>query len=242
MPARVLVINPNNSLSCTEGIAAALRPLASGAARFDVVRLPDGPPAIASWGDWFAVAGPLRRLVAQEDAAAYVIACVSDPGLDAAREATRRPVLGMLRCAVAAALARGAERFGVIGFTDASLPRQRRVFQAMGVEGRMSGWEPLNLPMETLTDPVAPRERIAAAARALAAGGAEAVILGCTGLTNHVAVAEDAAGVPVVEPCRAAGTMALLAVLGGDTSPAVDAACEPAGRGAETARFRGAAG
>lgn len=89
----------------------------------------------------------------------------------------------------------------------------------------MSGWEPLNLPMETLTDPVAPRERIAEAARVLAAGGAEAIILGCTGLVNHAAVAEDAAGVPVVEPCRAAGAMATLAVLSdGDASGDVDVA------------------
>lgn len=223
-PARVLVVNPNNSLPCTEGIAAALRPLASGAARFDVVRLPEGPPAIASWADWFAVAGPLRGLVEREEAAAYVIACVSDPGLDTVREATRRPVLGMLRCAVAAALGRGAERFGIIGFTDASLPRQRRVLQSMGVEARLSGWEPLNLPMETLTDPVAPRERIAAAARVLAAGGAEAIVLGCAGLAGHAETAEDAAGVPVIEPCRAAGTMALLAVLGDPPRDGADAA------------------
>ncbi len=223
MRARILVVNPNSSLSCTEGIAAALRPLASAAARFDVVRLPGGPPAVASWRDWFAVAEPLRELVAREEASAYVIACVSDPGLDAAREATPRPVFGMLRCAVSAALARGAERFGIIGFTDASRPRQRRVLQAMGLEARLSGWEPLNLPMETLTDPVAPRDRVAAAARARAAGGAEAIVLGCAGLAGHAAVAEDAAGVPVIEPCRAAGAMALLAVLGG-AQPGQDAA------------------
>ena len=213
---RILVINPNSSRSCTEAIDAALRPLASTpAARFEVVRLPEGPPAVASWRDWHAVAEPLRALVLREDAAAYVVACVSDPGLDLLRDATPRPVLGMLRCAVGAALARGAERFGIIGFTESSLPRQRRVLQSMGVEERLSGFEALNLPMETLTDPTAPRPRIAEAARILAAGGAEAIILGCAGLSGHLAVAEDAAGgIPVIEPCRAAGAMALLAVLG----------------------------
>ena len=223
MRARVLVINPNSSLSCTEGIAAALRPLTSAAASFDVVRLPEGPPAIASWRDWFSVAEPLRNLVSREEASAYVIACVSDPGLDAVREATPRPVFGMLRCAVAAALARGAERFGIIGFTDASRARQRRVLQSMGVEARLSGWEPLNLPMETLTDPVAPRARVSEAARSLAAGGAEAIVLGCAGLAGHAATAAEAAGVPVVEPCRAAGAMALMAVLNDPprTGPAV---------------------
>jgi Asp/Glu/hydantoin racemase len=70
--------------------------------------------------------------------------------------------------------------------------------------------------METLTDPLAPRGRIAAAARALAAAGAEAIILGCAGLAAHAATAEDAGGVPVIEPCRAAGAMALAAVAGND--------------------------
>ena len=59
------------------------------------------------------------------------------------------------------------------------------------------------------------RSGMAALTADLAAGGAEAIILGCAGLAGHAAAAEDAAGVPVVEPCRAAGAMALLAALGG---------------------------
>ena len=212
---RILVINPNASVSCTEGIAAALAPFAApGLPRIEVQRLEDGPPAIATWRDWYAVAEPLCRRIEREPALAYVIGCVSDPGLEAARMATGRPVLGMLRCAVAAALARG-ERFGIVGFMETSRPRQRRVLQAMGVEDRLSGFEPLNIPMEQLTDPVLPRARLAAAARSLVAQGAEVVVLGCAGMAGHVRAAEDAAGVPVIEPCQAAGAQALLAALPG---------------------------
>ncbi|MDO9709292.1 aspartate/glutamate racemase family protein [Paracraurococcus lichenis] len=215
MSERILVINPNASLSCTRGIAAALAPLAlPPGLRLEVTHLPEGPPAIASWEDWHSVALPLCRLVEREPAAAYVIACVSDPGLEAVRAATRRPVLGMFRCAVAAAITR-AERFGIVGFVAASQARQRRALQAMGLEARLAAWEPLDLPMEVLTDPEAPRARIAAVARRLAAAGAEAIVLGCTGLAGHAAAAEDASGLPVIEPCRAAGAMALLAAAGG---------------------------
>ncbi|SDD04091.1 aspartate/glutamate racemase family protein [Belnapia rosea] len=208
-PGRILVINPNSSLSCTQGIAAALAPFGA-LGRFEVVRLEDGPPAIASWRDWHVVAEPLCRLVEREAAATYVIACVSDPGLDAVRSVTPRPVLGMFRCAVAAALTR-AERFGVVGFVAASEARQRLALRAMGVEQQLAGWRPLDLPMEVLTDPKAPRTRIREAAKALASTGAKAIILGCTGMAGHVAAAEDAAGLPVIEPCAAAGAMALLA-------------------------------
>jgi Asp/Glu/hydantoin racemase len=210
---RILVINPNRNATCTAGIAAAMAaiPLPAGLV-FDVVDLPEGPPAIASWEDWHAVALPLCRRVEREPAAAYVIACVSDPGLEAVRAATPKPVIGMFRAAVAAALTRG-ERFGVLAFVQPSLARQRRALQAMGVESRLAGHRPLDLPMEVLLDPEAPRGRIAEVARLLAADGAEAIVLGCTGLAGHARAAEDAAGVPVIEPCQAAAAMALLAVL-----------------------------
>ncbi|HEY4251516.1 MAG TPA: aspartate/glutamate racemase family protein [Roseomonas sp.] len=210
---RILIINPNCSTSCTAGIAASVARFAGpGIPRLDVVSLASGPPAIVTWRDWYAVAEPLCQLIEREDAAAYVIACVSDPGMEGARSITDKPVFGCLRSAIAAAMAR-AERFGIIGFTDKSRPRHRRAMQAMGVEARHTGTVSLNLDMEVLTDPVAPRARICDAARELAEGGAEVVILGCTGMARHRAAAEDAAGVPVIEPCQAAASQAILAVL-----------------------------
>lgn len=214
MHSRILMINPNSSRSCTEGIAEAVAPFAGpGLPRIDVTRLADGPPAIITWRDWYSVAEPLCREVEREQADAYVIGCVSDPGLEAVRAVTDKPVLGMFRCAVAAALTR-AERFGIIGFTQKSLPRQRRALQSMGVEGQMAGWVPLDLPMEVLTDPVAPQARIAAAARQLADQGAEVIILGCAGMARHVGVTMEASGLPVIEPCQAGAAAAILAVIG----------------------------
>jgi Asp/Glu/hydantoin racemase len=217
MAGRILVLNPNSSRACTEGIAAALAPFAApGLPRLDVVSLPDGPPAIVTWRDWHAVVEPICRAIAHEDADAYVIACVSDPGLEAARTVTDRPVIGVFRAAVAAAMTR-AERFGVIGFTHRSEARQRRALQAMGVEARLAAWTPLDLPMEVLTDPVAPQGRIAEAARRLAEQGAEAIVLGCAGMAAHAEVAAEASGLPVIEPCQAGAAAALLAVLGART-------------------------
>jgi Asp/Glu/hydantoin racemase len=212
MASRILVINPNSSQSCTAGIAESLKPFAApGRPPFEVVSLPGGPPAIVTWRDWFSVAEPLCRMVEQEPAEAYVIACVSDPGIDAIRTVTDRPVFGPFRAAVASALAR-AEQFGVIAFVEASKARQRRVLQAMGVEARLAASMALNLPMETLTDPTAARAALCDTARALVAAGSEAVILGCAGMAGHRRAVEEAAGVPVIEPCQAAAAQVLLAL------------------------------
>ena len=93
----------------------------------------------------------------------YVMACASDPGIEAARAVTRRPVLGVFRSAVAAAVAR-AERFGVIAIVEASKARHRAALRAMGLEARLAGEVALNVTMEALLEPEAARARLIAAA------------------------------------------------------------------------------
>jgi allantoin racemase len=209
---RILVINPNSSAACSAGIADALAPFRlPGAPAFEVATLAEGPTAIYDWRDWHVVVEPLCRLIEREPADAYVIACASDPGLEAARATTRRPVFGVFRAAVAVAVAR-AERFGVIAIVDASKARHLAALRAMGLERRLAGAVALNVTMEALLQPLAARARLIAAARECVASGAGAVILGCTGMAHHRAAVEDAAGVPVIDPCQAAAGIVLGAI------------------------------
>lgn len=206
---RVLIINPNSSLPCSDGIDAAVAPFrVDGGAAIDVATCADGPPAIYSWRDWHAAVEPVCLMVEREVADVYVIACASDPGIDAVRETTRRPVLGVFRSAVAAATEQ-AERFGVIALVDASIARHALALHAIGAEQRLAAEIAMNVTIETLLDPVAARARLIETAKALVAAGAGAVILGCTGMAGHRDAIEKAIGVPVIEPCQAAAVLAL---------------------------------
>src|SRR5262245_55234047 len=97
----ILVINPNSTESVTASIDRSL-----DAVRFrdgppiECVTLKEGPPGIESQETSDAVIMPICRLIRsrEETAGAFVIACFSDPGLHAAREVTRRPVLGIAEC------------------------------------------------------------------------------------------------------------------------------------------------
>lgn len=212
---RILIANPNSSQACSAGIDAAVAPFRfAGGPTLDVVTLADGPPGIYSWQDWHAAVAPLCRLAATSEADVFVIACASDPGIEAVRALRPGPVLGIFRSAVAAALAR-AERFGVIALVDASIGRHALALRAIGAEPRLAGEIALNTTIETLLDPVAARAALIAAGRALVAGGAGAVILGCTGMAGHRAAIEQAIGAPVIEPCQAAVAQALGIVLAG---------------------------
>ena len=112
--------------------------------------LEGGPPGVESQTDADGVILPLCRLIGQRqtDAAAFVIACFSDPGLFAAREATTKPVLGIAECAILTALTLG-HRFGVISILAGSVPRHLRYIAAMGVgsgSARRRGSRPPDAP------------------------------------------------------------------------------------------------
>jgi Asp/Glu/hydantoin racemase len=211
--ARILVVNPNSSAACSAGIDAALAPFRfAGGPVLEVATLAEGPPAIYSWQHWHQVVAPLCALVQRQSADAYVIACASDPGVEAVRAVTARPVFGVFRSAVLAALAR-ADRFGVVALVDASKARHLLALRALGAEARLAAEVAMNVTMETLLDPDAARASLIAAARQIVAEGAGAVVLGCTGMAHHRSAIEDAAGVPVIDPCQAAAAQAIGAVI-----------------------------
>src|SRR5450432_1013955 len=135
--ADILVINPNSNPAVTAGLDAALGTfsLADGPS-IRCATLAEGPFGIESQEDVEQVALPLRRLIAQDNAAdAFVIACFSDPGLQVCREATRRPVFGINECGVLTTLARG-DRFGIIAIAAKSVARHRRYLRQMGLSDR----------------------------------------------------------------------------------------------------------
>jgi allantoin racemase len=92
MPDRILVINPNSTASVTCAIDDAMAPLRiAGGPEIACLTLEDGPPGVESQTDADRVIQPLCRVIREQqgDAAAFVIACFSDPGLFSAREAPR---------------------------------------------------------------------------------------------------------------------------------------------------------
>ena len=211
---RILVINPNSSPSVTDAIDAALEPLRTQVAlEIAVTGLAEGPPGIASQRDADSVAKPLADLVARDAADAFVIACFSDPGLHAAREAAAgRPVMGIAEWGILWALALG-ERFGIIALSASSVRRQQRLVRQMGVDSRYAGSWPIDASAAETTD-AGVRDRLVEAGRALVRQrGADVVVLGCAGMASHCAAIEEAIGCPVVEPSQRAVAAAIGALL-----------------------------
>jgi allantoin racemase len=218
MAERIVVINPNCTAAVTEAIDVALGPWrTAGGPAIECVTLAEGPPGIETQAHVEQVVPPICRLVrARDDAAAFVIACFSDPGLHAAREATPRPVFGIAECGLVTALTLG-ERFGIVAILKTSLPRHLRYLRQLGLEARFAGEEPLGLGVVELADePRTFRRMVEVGGRLRDAHGADVVVLGCAGMAQYRKALADALGLPVVDPTQAAVTMAFGAVLQND--------------------------
>ncbi len=212
MSDRILVINPNSTEAVTNGIDAAMAPLRMGGGpAIECITLKEGPPGIQSQADVESVVQPLARTVAarDNDCAGFVIACFSDPGLFAAREATRKPVLGIAECGVLTALTMG-QRFGVIAILDRSIPRHLRYVRQMGVQDRFAGDRAIGLGVVELSDEGRTYGRMAEVGRELRdRDGADVLVMGCAGMARYRDRLQDDLGIPVVEPTQAAVAMAI---------------------------------
>ena len=215
MSERILVINPNSTVAVTEDIDRALGPLRfADGPEIVCLTLAEGPPGIETQDHVDSVVAPIRRRVAAEDAraAAFVIACFSDPGLQEARAATAKPVFGIAESGLMSAMAR-AGRVGVIAILEASVARHRRFYAARGIEGRIAGELPLNLGVLELAEEKFAFVRMTeVGARLRDESRAEVLVLGCAGMARYRARLEDALGVPVIDPTQAAVAMAIAAV------------------------------
>jgi Asp/Glu/hydantoin racemase len=214
MSGPILVVNPNSNQAVTDGLDAALAGFRlGGGPAIECLTLAQGPFGIESQIDSDSVTLPLVELVrARPDASAFVIACYSDPGLDACRSATSAPVYGIQEAGVLSALARG-DRFGVIAIRDASIGRHRRHLRRMGVLDRLAGERALEMSVDESARGEGTFARLVEIGGTLAQEGADVLILGCAGMARHRAALEDRLGLPVIDPTQAAVAMAMGAAL-----------------------------
>lgn len=214
---RVLVINPNSTVSCTDAIDRAAEPFRQDGVAIEARTLAEGPTSVASMADYAAAQGALAAYLqaANEDADAIVVACFSDPALPAVQEITGRPCFGLGEAGMTAAMARGL-RFGVVALAEASVGRQRRRVAELGLSARYAGSRAVSLSVPELADAEKTVEAmIGAGERLVREDGADVVVMGCAGMADYRARLADALGVPVVEPTQAAIGAATAAALQG---------------------------
>ena len=209
---KLLLINPNTSSGMTAGIASAAREVAAPGTVV-VARQPGfGPASIEGhFEETVAAAGvaTLAHAAQGEGFDATVIACFGDPGLDAARELTTAPVLGIAEAAFHAA-SFVATGFSVVTTMSRTCIMAEHLVVRYGFERRCRGIHGTDIPVLALEtcgeDTIAQIE--SAARLALQRDRSGAIVLGCGGMAALCRTLQQRLGVPVIDGVSAAVKLA----------------------------------
>ncbi len=177
-----------------------------------VVSLKDGPASIECEYDVArAEAGILQAVKEAEErgADACLISCFSDPGLDAAREIVRIPVIGAGETSMYLAAALG-QKFSIVTILPEVKPRMWNRAHIYGIADKIASIRDIHIPvLELDRDRLAIRQRLVEESKvAIEQDGAQGIALGCTGMVGMAASLKQdlwkaSYAVPVIDPVHA---------------------------------------
>ena len=205
---RIFVINPNTSASMTDHIRRELQEIKRPDTELVVVNPEHGPVSIESAYDE-ALAGPptleLVRRANEEGYDAIVLACFSDPALDAAKEISEVPVVGIEEATLHVAAMLG-HKFSITTAFRNRVPTREIHTRLRGLESSYASTLVLNMSvLEMDANPKKAKARTLELARkAVDEEGAEVIILGCAGLAGYAEGIERELGVVVLDPTSVA--------------------------------------
>ncbi|MFC7364159.1 MULTISPECIES: aspartate/glutamate racemase family protein [Bhargavaea] len=207
---KIKVINPNTTLAMTKGIEHAAKSKARPDTEILAVSPKMGPISIESYYDeYLSIVGVLDEVKNDDGADAFVIACYGDPGLQAAREVTDKPVIGIAEASLYLAATLSA-RFSVVTV----LPRIKTMIEEL-VDSYGMAKRVVNVrttPMCVIDFERDPEQGMKLlreeGKRAVEEDDAEAILLGCAGMAEFADSLEKELGVPVIDGVVAAVKMA----------------------------------
>ena len=229
--SRIAVINPNLSAGFTNKIGMQAQKIVGPTTEVLALNPTFGPDSIEGYYDEaFASVGLLsvmRELEAAPENEAdpiggYVVACFDDTGVDAARCLTSAPVLGLCEAAMRMAAA-VSSRFAIVTPMPVSVRPLEHLVSKYGASSqcvvRAAGVRTLDFEGGNAKAAYAALKKQAEIC--LADDHAEAIVLGCAGMTDIANLLTEELWVPVIDGVSAAVKMIeAMAFLGLRTSKA----------------------
>jgi allantoin racemase len=208
---KIKIINPNTTDSFTLKNLETARAVANGATELLSSQPSTGAASIESHFDEAVCAiGILEEVLSGEKDGVdgYVIACFGDPGVHAAREAAKGPVVGMSEAAMHLATLIAA-KFSVVTLPARTRIHAERVVSECGFHRQCASVRAIDLPVLDLESPEGADfpSILTECRKALEDDGAEAIVLGCAGMADLVPELSSELEVPVIEGVAAAVKM-----------------------------------
>ncbi|AKC32257.1 aspartate/glutamate racemase family protein [Candidatus Pantoea carbekii] len=205
----IQVINPNTNLSITKTIDQVVRSTITSGTKILVVCAKQGVPSIEGhFDEAVATIGVLEQIKNGEKKGidGHIIACFGDPGLLAARELVRAPVIGIAEAAMHTATLI-AKRFSIIGTLSRNLSIAKSLLQQYGFSNHCTAMHSIELPVLALTEDKSgsAREKIRQCCiKVKNKDKSGAIILGCSGMALLAQELTKELDLPVIDGVSAA--------------------------------------
>lgn len=209
---RLLVANANTTQAITDACAEAARLAASPGTEIIPATPRFGPAVISSRAENIIAGHALLELLADHAGKvdAVLLAVSHDTALEGARQMMPCPVVGMTEAACLTACMLGG-RFGIITF--GGIEMYRELIARHGLDSRLADIVGVNAtPPEAVADPDSVGNKVLAAAKALAAEGANSVVLAGAALAGFDNRLQEASPVPLLDGMACGVRMAELLV------------------------------
>ena len=194
---KILIINPNSDAEMTAAIQESAEAFAGGSFQVTTVSTPGAPPFIESHASEIQCGPGMLRLMEEHewDFDAFVIACHSDVNIEAVRETTRKPVIGIGEASMKLASFLG-RTFSVVTTHRHSVPGKLEQIRKLHLQDQVVSVRPPNPGDEGLGGVDLFMEL---ARRARNEDGAEVIVLGCAGLAGMDRAIRESLEMPVLD-------------------------------------------
>ena len=207
---QILLLNPNTTASMTQKVADTARQVALDDTKIIAVNPEDGPASIEGYFDEaLSLAGIIDTVQKNPNVDAIVLACFDDTGLDAVRCMTDVPVIGIGEAGYHAA-SLVSNKFAVVTTLARSVPALEHNLSRYGLASRCTKVRASDVPVLDLeANSENARERIKTEiVKAIEIDKAEAIVLGCAGMTDFTDTLSAELGLPVIDGVGAAIVLA----------------------------------
>jgi allantoin racemase len=195
--SHILIINPNSDPHMTGAILRTARNFIRGDYEVACVSTPGAPRFIETYEDQLRAGPGMVKVLRDNEAAfdAFVVACHCDPNLEAMKEITRKPVVGIGEASMKIASMLG-HRFSVVSTDRHSIPHKEALIRKYHLQDLAAS---VRAPREEDKE-CSDREKYLRVARsALEEDMAEVIVLGCAGMAGLDKYLEKRLGVPVLD-------------------------------------------
>ncbi|MGD9344703.1 MAG: aspartate/glutamate racemase family protein [Candidatus Aminicenantes bacterium] len=194
---KILIINPNSSAEMTAKIKETAIEFAAQAFDVDCLPTPGAPDYIETYEDQLKAAPGMMELVRENEPTwdAFVVACHCDPNLDALKEITTKPVVGIGEASMKIATMLG-HNFSVVSDTIHSVPNKEVLVRKYHLQDALAS---ARAPDTDAEGSDLEEKIFRAAEAAVKEDHTEVIVLGCAGMTGLDKRLQVKLGVPVLD-------------------------------------------